>query len=66
MGTERITIAGVPVDILRPEDMESAVLELLEQPGTKQIVFLSVWGLLKARRRGDFQECVKNASLVLP
>ncbi len=66
MGIQRITVAGVPVDVCRPENLEDEILELLANPGTKQIVFLSVWGLLKARRRGDYAECVKNADLVIP
>ena len=66
MSIQRITIADVPVDIIRQEDMEAAVLALLEKPGAKQIVFLSVWGLLKARRKGTFRDAVTNADLILP
>ena len=54
MSKQRITILGVPVDIVQPEDLEIEVLELLSKPGTKQIIFLSIWDLLKARRKGDF------------
>ena len=43
MSIQRISVAGVNVDICRAEDIESEVLELLAKPGTKQIVFLSVW-----------------------
>ena len=63
---ERITVCGVPVDICRPENLETEILELLAKPGTKQIIFLSVWNLLKARGKNDFAECVKNADLVIP
>lgn len=63
---ERISVIGVPVDIIRPEDLESELLEILAKPGTKQIIFLSVWNLLKARGKNDFAETVKNADLVLP
>ncbi|MCR5401138.1 MAG: WecB/TagA/CpsF family glycosyltransferase [Treponema sp.] len=66
MSKQRITILGVPVDIVQPEDLEMEVLELLSKPGTKQIIFLSVWDLLKARRKGDFKNCVENAGLILP
>ena len=66
MSNQRINLIGVPVDILRPEDLEMTVLELLAKPGTKQVVFLSIWGLMKARHRGEFQECVNNADLVIP
>lgn len=66
MDLKRINLLGVPVDILHPQDLEMVVLELLAKPGTKQIVFLTVWKLLRARFKGDFQECVKNADLVIP
>lgn len=66
MSIERINLIGVPVDICGPENLENAILELLAKPGTKQIIFLSIWDLLKARRKNDFSECVKNADLILP
>ena len=67
MAIQRILVAGVPVDICAPENMESEILELLAKPGTKQIIFLSVWDLLRARRKNsDFSACVKNADLILP
>lgn len=66
MAIERIDVAGVGVDICRSENLENEILELLAKPGTKQIVFLSVWGLLKARGKNNFAECVRNADLVLP
>lgn len=66
MAIERIKVLGVGVDICRPEDFENEILELLARPGAKQIIFLSVWGLLKARRKNNFAECVRNADLVIP
>ncbi len=61
MGIQRIDIAGVPVDICRPENLENEILELLAKPGTKQIFFLSVWKLLKARSNSEYAECLQNA-----
>ena len=66
MNIERINLIGVPVVVCAPENLEDAILELLAKPGTKQIIFLSIWDLLKARRKNDFSECVKNADLILP
>jgi len=66
MAIERISVIGVPVDICRPENLENEILELLAKPGTKQIVFLSIWNLLKARHKGDYAECVKKADLIIP
>ena len=46
----RIEVLGVPVDVVRPENLEDVIFALYEKAGTKQIVFLSVCGFLKAKR----------------
>lgn len=66
MAIQRINVLNVPVDICTGPDLEEQIMEMLVKPGTKQIVFLSLWGLLKARGRNDYAECVRNADLVLP
>ncbi len=67
MAMQRINVLGVPMDICRPENFESEILEVLAKPGTKQIVFLSVWDLLRARgKHSDFGQCVKNADMIIP
>lgn len=67
MAMQRVEILGVPVDICRPEQLESEVMELLAKPGTKQIVFLTLWKLLKARnKKSNFALCIKDADLILP
>lgn len=64
---KRIELLGVPVDICKPEELESTVLAILEKEGTKQIVFLSIWDLIKGRnKKKDFKDCLRNADLVLP
>ena len=63
---ERVSIVGVPVDICQPDKLENEIMEILAKPGTKQIIFLSIWDLLKARRKGDFADCVKSADLIIP
>ena len=67
MAMQRIELLGVPVDVCRPEQLEAEILEILSKPGTKQIIFLSVWDVLKARnKRNDFGQCIKDADLILP
>ena len=66
MAVQRIDVLGVPVDVLLPQDIESEILKLLETPGTKQIVFMTVWDLLRARGKNDYAQCVREADLVLP
>jgi len=64
---QRINLLGVPVDVCNPEDMDDAILEILAKPGTKQIIFLSIWDLLKARNQKKvFSQCLKSADLILP
>lgn len=66
MAVTRIDVLGVGIDILHEEDWNETIMNIVSKPGTKQIVFLSVWDLLKARHKGDFQNCIKNADLVIP
>ena len=64
---QRILVTGVPVDVCPPENLEAEILEILARPGAKQIVFLSIWDLIRARnKRNDFGQCVKEADLILP
>ena len=66
MSIKRISLLGVPVDICSPENLENEILELLANPGTKQIIFLSIWNLLRARHKGDYGDAIKNADLIIP
>lgn len=61
----RITVLGVPIDILPPEDIEEIVFGF-EDGKNHQIVLLSLWDLMRARRPGEFRTMVMGASLVLP
>ena len=59
MAKNRISLVGVPVDVCPPQELETEVLEILANPGTKQIIFLSIYpfhgnaaaALLRSRRR---------------
>ena len=67
MAVERIKLLGVPVDVCRPEELEDTILEILAKPGTKQILFLSIWDLLKGRnKKSDFSQCLNSADLIIP
>jgi len=66
MACERIDFLGVPIDILKEENIETTFLSLLNEKKVSHIIFLSTWDLLKARRRGEFRDMIMNASLVLP
>ncbi len=65
-GVKRINFLGLPIDVVRPEELEKVVYNLVEQPGTKQIVFLTIWDVLRSRGDTELKLCIENASLVLP
>jgi N-acetylglucosaminyldiphosphoundecaprenol N-acetyl-beta-D-mannosaminyltransferase len=66
MERQRINVLDIPIDVLPPGTFESAIQELLLKDGPRQIIFLSVWDLLKARGKNDFAQAVKSADLVIP
>lgn len=66
MAVERIQVISVPVDCVRIEDLEPHLLDMLEKPGVKQVIFLSIWDLLRARMDPEFLVCLQNADLVIP
>lgn len=63
---ERISVLGVPIDCVNPENLEEVLFMLYEKAGIKQIMFVTVWDILKARRNPIYMNCLKNAALVLP
>jgi N-acetylglucosaminyldiphosphoundecaprenol N-acetyl-beta-D-mannosaminyltransferase len=63
---ERVTLLKVPVDIVQPEALEDTVLSLLRTRAGGNIVLLSLWDLLRARRNAEYRTFLQGASLVLP
>jgi N-acetylglucosaminyldiphosphoundecaprenol N-acetyl-beta-D-mannosaminyltransferase len=63
---KRVKILNVPVDAADPEIAVNAIEDLLENGRHNQIVFLSLSGLLKARRDAEYARCLREAALVLP
>lgn len=66
MAIKRIDFLKVPLDIVTPENMEGAILDLLSRDGPQHIVFVSLWDLLRARHRGEFRSMILKAALVIP
>ncbi|MDR2491352.1 MAG: WecB/TagA/CpsF family glycosyltransferase [Spirochaetaceae bacterium] len=65
-GLEKIELLKVPLTIAPAEKMEEIVYALLSAGRGKDIVLLSVWDLLRARRNGEYRNFVVNAGLVIP
>jgi N-acetylglucosaminyldiphosphoundecaprenol N-acetyl-beta-D-mannosaminyltransferase len=72
MGTEtsenrqRVNLLKVPIDIVAPDQLAPIVYDLLKEDKEHNIVLLSIWDLLRARRNNDYRSYVLRASLVIP
>lgn len=55
-----------PVDVIDENDLETKILELLENGQSNQIVFLSFPDYIRSRMNREYRELLENASLVLP
>jgi N-acetylglucosaminyldiphosphoundecaprenol N-acetyl-beta-D-mannosaminyltransferase len=63
---ERISLLKVPLDILPEDRIPAVVYDLIKSGEGKNIVLLSLWDLLRARRSGEYRSFVLGAALVLP
>ncbi|MDR2467616.1 MAG: WecB/TagA/CpsF family glycosyltransferase [Spirochaetaceae bacterium] len=63
---ERIELLKVPIDIVPRDKFEDVISALLRGSEGKNIVLLSLWDLLRARRSGEYREYIQNAALVIP
>lgn len=66
MAIQRIEMLGVPVDVCSKQDLEGKILQLLEKDKPSQICFITIWDFLRARRKNEYAQMVKNADLILP
>jgi N-acetylglucosaminyldiphosphoundecaprenol N-acetyl-beta-D-mannosaminyltransferase len=66
MEVKRITVTGIPVDHLREEVFEDTIHALAEGREVQQIIFLSLWDLMRARRDRELLRCIEQAALVIP
>ncbi|MCL2265667.1 MAG: WecB/TagA/CpsF family glycosyltransferase [Treponema sp.] len=63
---QRVKLLNVPIDIVAPGRLGSLVYELLADKKEHNIVLLSLWDLLRARRSGEYRSYVLSASLIVP
>lgn len=63
---ERLQFLKVPIDSIPPEQIGDILYDLLNAKEGKNIVLLSVWDLLQARRNKEYRDFILNASLVIP
>jgi N-acetylglucosaminyldiphosphoundecaprenol N-acetyl-beta-D-mannosaminyltransferase len=62
----RVNLLNVPVDIISPDQLGPFVYDLLKEDKEHNIVLLSLWDLLRARRNGEYRAYVQRAALVIP
>jgi len=63
---ERVNFLKIPIDIVEPNRLGLLIFQLLAEGKEQNIVLLSLWDLLRARRNAEYREYVKNAALVIP
>ena len=70
---EKVILLKVPLDIVPPKELPEVVSRLLSENEKSEmaekgmnIILLSVWDLLRARRNKEYREYVNKASLVIP
>jgi N-acetylglucosaminyldiphosphoundecaprenol N-acetyl-beta-D-mannosaminyltransferase len=70
---EKIMLLKVPLDIVPPKELPEVIFRLLSKDKNPEmaekgmnIVLLSLWDLLRARRNKEYREYVFKASLVIP
>ena len=72
MGTEtsenwqRVNLLNVPIDIIAPDQLSNIIYDLIKDKKEHNIVLLSLWDLLRARRNNEYRSYVTKASLVIP
>ena len=70
---DRIMLLKIPIDIVKPEDLPDLISGMIQQEKSsrehqakKDIVLLSLWDLLRARRNNEYRSYLFNAVLVIP
>ena len=63
---QRVNLLKVPIDIIAPDQLGDIVYDLLKEKKEHNIVLLSLWDLLRARRNNDYRSYVTRASIVIP
>jgi N-acetylglucosaminyldiphosphoundecaprenol N-acetyl-beta-D-mannosaminyltransferase len=63
---DRISFLKVPIDIVKPDWLDRLTYNLLAEGKEQNVVLLSVWDLLRARRNTEYRNYVNKAALVIP
>ncbi len=68
MAAERIKFLGLFLDIVKPEEIDEVIFDLASEKSRrpKQIMLVTLWDILKAKRNKEFRAMLESASLVIP
>jgi N-acetylglucosaminyldiphosphoundecaprenol N-acetyl-beta-D-mannosaminyltransferase len=61
-----VNLLKVPVDLVAPKQLGPRIHELLASGKEQNVILLSLWDLLRARRNGEYRNYVQNAALIIP
>jgi N-acetylglucosaminyldiphosphoundecaprenol N-acetyl-beta-D-mannosaminyltransferase len=63
---ERVNLLKIPIDIVKPDQLQPLIYNLVAEGKEQNIILLSVWDLLRARRNTEYRNYVNKAALVIP
>lgn len=63
---ERVHLLKIPVDIVEPDRLSLLIFQMLTEGKEQNIVLLSLWDLLRARRNAEYRDYIQKAALVVP
>lgn len=62
----RVSVLGIPISVFTLDDIDDVLASLLAGDEARQVVFLSFWDLLRARRNTRYGRMIREAGLVVP
>ena len=65
-GVKRIHLLGIPVDVVRDEDLPGAIESLYGLKDHRQIVFLNFHEMMRARYNSERRRTLNEAALIIP
>lgn len=66
MAITRISFLKIPLDIVRPQDLEESIKDLLSRQGPQHIMLVTLWDVLRAKYQSEYRAMVNSAALVIP
>lgn len=64
--TKRLSLLGIPVDLVPQENLDQVIAGLLQEKGSHQVVFLRTPDFMRALRNPEYKACLQKAALVIP